>query len=119
MLNKNVCDWLPPVVQDSHECIHRLYMFSTLLKDNIKQRAEYHGNEFDHWLGLWHAYRSQVFNIGLAAMDEGSFMMRMGDCGPNDKWRDKNHAIWMILNRPDGHDLAMELVDKYGDALWP
>jgi hypothetical protein len=46
-------------------------------------------------------------------------MIRMGDCGPNDKWCDKNHAIWMISNQVDGHDLAMELVDKYRDAVWP
>jgi hypothetical protein len=41
---------LPPVVQDLHECIHRLYIISTLLKNNVKQRAESRGNKFDHWL---------------------------------------------------------------------
>jgi hypothetical protein len=52
-------------------------------------------------------------------MDVGSIMIILGDCQPKDKWCDTNHAIWMILNQMDGHELAMGLVDKYGDAVWP
>jgi hypothetical protein len=49
----------------------------------------------------------------LTPMDVGSIMIIIGYCRPKDKWCDTNHVIWMILNQMDGHELAMELVDKY------
>lgn len=116
---KDISKWLPPVVTDMHDCLHRLNLFSMLLGCQLEGAVQMQEQGMNPPLRRWHEWREQVFRISLATMDVGCWMMRMGDGGVNDPWHVKNHAIWLILNQENGYDMAKNLVREHGGVVWP
>jgi hypothetical protein len=109
-----IMPWLPGVTDDAFEIAKKIKSYAKILKQQTFHLVNLRDEGMEPSLKSWDIKKTQVFNLGLAMLHAGNWMVTMGSGGSDDPWTTKANAIYLLLNGDGGTKIAEDVLERHG-----